>query len=152
MHVLKIVFLAITRPRGTVGRPTTRQRQTLDLLWIPDYFPFYVFLHPDFHGRMARGGHELHKVSPRPAVPDSSMPYWWATSAMDLQPFQGWPTRRAGGLRPATTPMVTPNHTPMISSLWTGFHSYFRTQMTSFTPSFELLVIRQELSVSDTKD
>jgi hypothetical protein len=53
-------------------------------------------------GRLARGGHELSKVSPGPAMPDPSMPYEQATPETALWPFQGWPARRAGGLRPSS--------------------------------------------------
>ena len=33
----------------------------------------------DNHGRMARGGHGLPKVSPGPAMPNQSIPCGWAT-------------------------------------------------------------------------
>jgi hypothetical protein len=40
-----------------------------------------------YHGRVARGGHGLPKVSLGPAMPDPSMPYGWAArKADDLQP------------------------------------------------------------------
>jgi hypothetical protein len=59
-------------------------------------------------GRMARGGHGLPKVSPGPAMPDSSTPCGRATA---LQPFRGWPTHRVGGLRLFSTLLETPRHT-----------------------------------------
>jgi hypothetical protein len=55
----------------------------------------------DRHGRMARGGHGLPKVSPGPAQPDPYMPC-------------GWPAYRAGGLRLSSTPLDTPRCTPML--------------------------------------
>jgi hypothetical protein len=60
-----------------------------------------------FHGRMARGGHRLPKVSLGPAMPNSSMPCRWAT------PVQGWLAHRADGLRPFYTLLDTPRHNPM---------------------------------------
>jgi hypothetical protein len=50
------------------------------------------------HGRIARGGHGLPKVSPRPPMPDLSTPSGRATPETALQLFQGWPARRTGGL------------------------------------------------------
>jgi hypothetical protein len=66
------------------------------------------------HGRMARGGHGLLK-SPGPAMPDPSTPCRRATPEMaePLQPFQGWPARRMGSLRPSSTLLDTPRRTPM---------------------------------------
>jgi hypothetical protein len=65
------------------------------------------------HRRMARGGHGLSKVSTSPGMPYSSMSYGRATPETDLRPFQRWPACRAGGLRPSSTPLDTPCHTPM---------------------------------------
>jgi hypothetical protein len=66
----------------------------------------------DNHGRMVRGGHGLSKVSPGPAIPNPSTPCGQATPETALRPFRGWPARRAGGLRPSSTPLITPRHTP----------------------------------------
>jgi hypothetical protein len=41
------------------------------------------------HGRMARGGHGLAKVSPRLSMPDPSMPCGLATIETALRLFQG---------------------------------------------------------------
>jgi hypothetical protein len=65
------------------------------------------------HGRMARGGHELPKVSQGLVMPDPSMPCGRATAETALWPFQGWPARRVGGLRPSTILLDTPLCTPM---------------------------------------
>jgi hypothetical protein len=54
------------------------------------------------HGRMARGGHGLPKVSPGSA----------------LRPFLGWPARRAGCQRPSSTLLETPRRTPMIINIF----------------------------------
>jgi hypothetical protein len=58
--------------------------------------------------RMARGFYRLPKVSPGPAMANPSMSCGWATPETALQPFWGWPTRRAGSLRPSSTPLDTP--------------------------------------------
>jgi hypothetical protein len=68
------------------------------------------------HVRMARGGHALPKVSPRPAMPNPSTPCGWATPETTFQPFQGWPASRAGNLRPSSTLLDTPRRTPIIES------------------------------------
>jgi hypothetical protein len=62
---------------------------------------------------MARGSHELSKVSPWPAMLDPSTPFGRATPKMALQPFQGWPSRRTDGLRPSSTLLDTPRRTPI---------------------------------------
>jgi hypothetical protein len=67
-------------------------------------------------GRMARGGHGLSKVSPGHAMPNSSRPCGQATPVTALRPFQGWPTRRAGGFWPSSNLLVTPRRTPTITS------------------------------------
>jgi hypothetical protein len=64
------------------------------------------------HGRMARGGYGLPKVSPEPAMPNPSTPCRQATPETALQPFQGRYACRAGGLRPSSTPLDTPRRTP----------------------------------------
>jgi hypothetical protein len=81
------------------------------------------------HGRTARGGHGLPKVSPRHAMPHLSMPCGRATPAMTLQLFQEWSVRRADGLQPSSTPLDTPHHKPMLTS-----HNCksLRTKMWSF--------------------
>jgi hypothetical protein len=37
-----------------------------------------------------------------------------------LRPFGGWPARRAGGLRPSSSPLNTPSHTGLSTGLWQG--------------------------------
>jgi hypothetical protein len=64
-------------------------------------------------GRMARGCHGLPKFSPTPAMSNPSTPCGRSTPETDLWPFQGWPARKAGGLRPSSTPLVTPRRTPL---------------------------------------
>jgi hypothetical protein len=66
---------------------------------------------------MARGGHGLPKVSPRPTMPDPSMPCRRATPETTLQLFLGWPANRAGGLRPSSTLLDTPSHTGLVLGL-----------------------------------
>jgi hypothetical protein len=66
------------------------------------------------YGRMARGSNELLKVLPRPAMPDPPTACGRATPKTALRPFQGWPTRRAGGLRPSSTLLDTPCRTPKL--------------------------------------
>jgi hypothetical protein len=65
------------------------------------------------HGRMAKGGHGLPKVSPGSALPYPSMPREWATPETAYRPFQGSPARRVGGLRPSSFPLDAPRRTPM---------------------------------------
>jgi len=65
------------------------------------------------HGRMARGRHGLPKVSPRPAMLDSSTPSGRATAETALLMFQGWPARKAGSLRLSSSPLDHPRRTPM---------------------------------------
>jgi hypothetical protein len=67
------------------------------------------------HGRMARDGKGFFKVLPRPVMFYPSMPCWRATPETALQPFQGWPACRAGGLGPFSTPLDIPCHTPIYS-------------------------------------
>jgi hypothetical protein len=64
-------------------------------------------------GRMARGGHGLPKVLLGPAMPFLSTPCSRTTLEMVLWPFQGWPTRRVGGLCPSSTPLDTSRRTPL---------------------------------------
>jgi hypothetical protein len=63
---------------------------------------------------MERDGHGLPKVSPGPTMPYPATPSGRATPKMVLQPFQGWPPCKAGGLRPSSTPLDTPRRTPML--------------------------------------
>jgi hypothetical protein len=74
------------------------------------------------HGRMARGGHELPNVSPGPVIPDPFTPCGWATPEMALQPFQGRPTHRMGGLRPFSTFLDTPRRMLwlLVARVWEG--------------------------------
>jgi hypothetical protein len=62
---------------------------------------------------MARSGHGLPEISPGPTMPYPSKPYERATSKTASRRFQGWPARRAGGLRLSSTPLDTTRHTPM---------------------------------------
>jgi hypothetical protein len=66
------------------------------------------------HGRMARGGHGLPKVSLGPAMPNLSMPCGQATTEKALQPLQGWPAYKVSWLRPFSTPLDIPRRTPMV--------------------------------------
>jgi hypothetical protein len=63
---------------------------------------------PRLHGRMARGGHGLPKVSPGPAMPYPSTPCRRTTYETALRLFQGWPAHRAGSLWPFSAPLDTP--------------------------------------------
>jgi hypothetical protein len=63
---------------------------------------------------MARGVHGLPKVSRGPAMPNPSMPCQQATPKTALQPFLGWPARRAGGLRQSSTPLDTQRRTGLV--------------------------------------
>jgi hypothetical protein len=97
------------------------------------------------HKRMARGGHELPKVSPGLAMPNPSMPYGWATPKTVLQLFQDWPTYRAGGLRPSTTPLDSARRTYMhLSDLSQKYKTYCfldpKGQASLFTISIEILL------------
>jgi hypothetical protein len=65
------------------------------------------------HGRMARRGHGLPKVSPGPALPYPSSPCGRATPEMALRPLQRGPARRGARLRPSSSPLVTPRYTPV---------------------------------------
>jgi hypothetical protein len=69
--------------------------------------------HYHWYWRVVRGGHGLPKVLPEPAMPYPSTPCQWTTTETVLWLFQGWPTRRAGGLWPSSTPLDTPHHTPI---------------------------------------
>jgi hypothetical protein len=69
------------------------------------------------HRHMARGGHELPKGSLGPFMPYPSKPCGRATLEMALQLFQEYPTHRASSLRPSSTPLGTPRHTPMLFTL-----------------------------------
>jgi hypothetical protein len=64
--------------------------------------------------RTARGGHELPKVSRWPYIFYPSPPCRQATSETALQPFQGWPTCKAGGLQASPTLSDTPRRTPRL--------------------------------------
>jgi hypothetical protein len=70
-----------------------------------------------------KGGHGLRKVSFRPAMSYPSSPCGQATLEMVLQPFEGWPTRKAGGPWPSSTPPWTPHGVHFVSqkksTLWT---------------------------------
>jgi hypothetical protein len=66
------------------------------------------------HGRMGRGGQGLLKVSPEPAMSYPSTPCEQAIPETALWPFQEWSTRRAGGLRPSSTPLDTPYYSLML--------------------------------------
>jgi hypothetical protein len=63
------------------------------------------------HRCMGTGGRGLPEVSPGPTMPYFSKPCGWATPKTALQPFQGCPTRKTGGLRLSSTPLDTPRRT-----------------------------------------
>jgi hypothetical protein len=58
--------------------------------------------------RMAKGNHGLPKVSPGPTMPNPSTPCGRATREIALRPFQWWPARWAGRMRPSSTTLYTP--------------------------------------------
>jgi hypothetical protein len=60
------------------------------------------------HGRMARGGHGLPKVSPGLAMPNPSTLCRLATPETALRLFIGWPAHRAGSLQLSSTLLDTP--------------------------------------------
>jgi hypothetical protein len=61
--------------------------------------------------RIARGGHGLPKVSPRPDMPYPFTPCRRAIPETALQLFWGWPACRVGSLRLSSTPLDTPRRT-----------------------------------------
>jgi hypothetical protein len=65
------------------------------------------------HGRMARGGHGLPKFHSGPPFP--ALPFYTLRSSHPLWPFQGWLTRRAGGLQLSSTLLDTPRRRPMFT-------------------------------------
>jgi hypothetical protein len=67
---------------------------------------------------MAMGIHGLPKVSPGPAMPDPSTPCGRATPETALHQFLVWPDRKAGGLRPSSTPLDTPRRTGLNKHKW----------------------------------
>jgi hypothetical protein len=98
------------------------------------------------HRRMARGGHGLSKVSLGPVVPYPFTPYGQAT----LRAVLALPTRKVGGLRPASTPLDAPRHTPIerITPSSTGhfsnFHSAKKLLQHRFSIKNEVLLICQK--------
>jgi hypothetical protein len=52
-------------------------------------------------------------------MPYPSMPCRRATPEAALRPFQGWPTRKAGGLQPSSTPLDTSHRSPLLICLFT---------------------------------
>jgi hypothetical protein len=54
-----------------------------------------------------------HKGVPRGLSKGEQVGRKQTTPEMALQPFQGWLARRACGLRPSSTPMDIPCHSPM---------------------------------------
>jgi hypothetical protein len=66
---------------------------------------------PHIQAHMGTGIHGLPKVSPGHAMPDPSTPCGQATPETTLRLFQGWQNRRAGGLRPCSSPLPTPSRT-----------------------------------------
>jgi hypothetical protein len=69
------------------------------------------------HGRMARGGHGVPKVSPGTAMPYPFTLCGRATPVMALWPFQEWPARRARGLLFFPTPLDAPRCMPIRDAL-----------------------------------
>jgi hypothetical protein len=66
------------------------------------------------HGRMARGGHELPKVSPGPAIPYPSTHCSRVILETPYGCFMGGPPLRAGNLLSTFTTLDTPRHMPMV--------------------------------------
>jgi hypothetical protein len=62
----------------------------------------------------------LPKVSLGPAMPYPSMPCRRATSEIALWPFQDSPAHMVGKLWPSTTPLDTPQCTPMLKTTAAG--------------------------------
>jgi hypothetical protein len=73
----------------------------------------FIMINVGYRGCRARGSHGLPKVSPGPTMPYPFTPCRRATTDPALQPFQKWPTHRAGGVQPFSTPLDTLHHTPM---------------------------------------
>jgi hypothetical protein len=67
-------------------------------------------------GRTGRGIHGRTKVSCGPAMPNTYTPCGRATPQTALRPFGGWPARRAGGLRPSSSPLDTPSRTGLVTT------------------------------------
>jgi hypothetical protein len=61
---------------------------------------------------MAKGGHGLPKFSPGSTMPYCSTPCGQGNPETALWPFQGWPARRAIGLRPSSTHLDTLHRIP----------------------------------------
>jgi hypothetical protein len=59
--------------------------------------------------------------SPGPAKPNPYTPCGRATPQTALRPFGGWPARRAGGLRPSSSPLDTPSRTGLHLDIRTRF-------------------------------
>jgi hypothetical protein len=68
------------------------------------------------HGRIARGGHGLSKVSLGPTMPYLSTPCRRATPDTAILLSQRRPTHRVGSPRPSSTHLETPCCTPMQES------------------------------------
>jgi hypothetical protein len=66
------------------------------------------------HGRMARGGHGLFRVSPGPAMPYPSKPCGRAIPETNVRPFQGCRV----ACPPSSTPLHTSRRMPMLRSGW----------------------------------
>jgi hypothetical protein len=62
---------------------------------------------------MGRGGHEVPKVSPGPAMPDPSTPYGQATAETASWPFLEWSARRDCSRRPLSILLDAPRM-PMV--------------------------------------
>jgi hypothetical protein len=69
-----------------------------------------VFL---YHKRMARGGHGLPQVLPRPAMPYPFTSCGWATPETAVSTGC-----RVGGLRSSSTLLDTPSRTPMFYTIF----------------------------------
>jgi hypothetical protein len=82
------------------------------------------------HGRMARGGYRLPKFL---SGPDPFTSCGWVTLEMALWLFQGWLAHTADVLRPSSTPLDTPRHTPVkttaLEDEWRKIVLTFRLQV-----------------------
>jgi hypothetical protein len=112
----------------SVTATSLRQQQQVDLINLSDlhnltsiecsvsYSSSQIQVN-SMQARMARGIYGVPKVSPGPALPNSSTPCGQTTPETVLWPFRGWPAQRVGGLRSSSSPLDTPHHTGLNSMI-----------------------------------